>query len=198
MYPQQTTTGPTTSNRNAQIIGQWRATDYGLPFGKHLEFIIERIPTARGGTFETFSIFKPYIGKTGPKAGLEGKGFSFPFNATGLRELVDTINKMIAMFGTEKGMFVWQPMPQQVVPVQQQYGAPPQYGQQPNYAPQPQYSAPPQPQYAPVPPHQGFTGYQDGALAPAVGNPATQPMPQQQPANAPAAPAGYAPYPGQR
>ncbi len=154
-YPQQTNAPvANTTARNAEVIGGWTARQNGLEFGKYLEFMIERVATGRGGTFETFTIYKPYVTKSGPNAGKEGKGFSFPF-PDGIRTLVDCLNKLIAMYAPEKGMYIFQPMPQGA-----QYGAPVQ-----PQAPQPQswgapvvqvQQQPAQPQY-----NTGFEGYPD-------------------------------------
>lgn len=169
-----------------QVVGGWSAADYGLEIGKHLEYEIERLGTDRGGSFESVTFFKPYVIKSGQKAGQIGKAFGIPLTPSGVAALVDKINHLVMNYLPEgqRGTYVFQPAPQVIA---RPYGQPglSQMGFRPA-APQPQFGGAPTPQYAQPqqPQHPGFSGYADGSLAQPpqqpqqFGGQAIAPMPQ--------------------
>lgn len=166
--PQQQQSG---GRQQRAIVGGWTAQQYGMEYGKHIEYIVERVEFKNGGGSNSVLFYKPYR----KNDGTEGRGFSFMEGA--LKELVERINHYMMNYAKNKGVFVFQPManPQ---PAQQYQAplAPPQYPQQVGYPQQQQ----PMQQQQPVP------GY------PPQYNPPAPQQPQQQQAQ-PLPPPGYPP-----
>lgn len=168
--------GPAAYKAPGDVVGGWKAEQYGMEPGKCIEYEVVSIPTKQGGRFEKVTFFKAYK----KKDGTPGQGFGFgPAN---MKELVERINHYLATYAPaeHRGRFVFehiQAQPQHVQIPQQGYApqgpqyAPPGYAQQ--QAPQsyvqqgPQYSqqqAPqgyPQPAY--VPPGQQQVAYDPNA-----------------------------------
>lgn len=163
--------GPAAYKPPGDVVGGWRAADYGMEPGKCIEYEVVSIPTKQRGRFEKVTFFKAYKKKDGTL----GQGFGFgPAN---MRELVERINHYLATYAPaeHRGRWVFehiQAQPQHVQIPQQGYAQQPAPQYQQGYAPQPQYAQAPQYGQPPLP--QGY--------AP---QPAPQYDPQQQYAQAP-------------
>ena len=94
--------------RNATVIGGLTAQQRGMQPGQCLEYVVESVQTARGGVFEVFEIFKPYQMKSGQNAGQMGRGHRFSLK-DGAAQIVELLNHLIAQYGAQKGMYVFQP-----------------------------------------------------------------------------------------
>lgn len=161
------------------IIGGWTAEQNGQAPCSAIEYLVIEMVRPDGQKWKTFEIFKPFIVKTGENVGQKKKSFSFPLNQH--RQLIDRINHLVMNFGTEKGVYVFQPAASANPGIPQPYG----YPQQPTQAP----AYPPTPTQPPLPYGQAHgqapAGYGQ-AVAP------TQPeQPAQNPTGYPQPPYGY-------
>ncbi len=165
-----------------EVIGGWTALEHGQETGKAIEYVVFRVRTDRGGTFEQAQFFKPFQ-MTDRQTGQPTWARGTRFGANQLAELVDRINHFNMNYGSKNGVWVFQPAQGQAAgyvaqgpaqaPQGQAVGAQPQYQQPPT-----QYAGPPpqQPTHAPPPQHgQPAPGYPPVQQGPA---PAPQGGPQ--------------------
>lgn len=130
-----------------KVVASYTTQQYGGDPLKEIQYEVTEIPTRNGGVFFSIEFFKNYNKKDG-----SGMGRSFNFPTSKIRDLIEKINHFLMNYatGTDRGVYIFQPMAQQPQPqpVQQPqmgYPQPPQ----PGYPPHPQYG---QPQYQPQQP----------------------------------------------